>query len=423
MSGMLSRPDSPVIAAVDIGTTKVCVVIAQRDENGDVTVTGVGNYPSYGLKKGVIVNIQSTVESIKRAVREAELMAGVSLDGAVIGISGSHIKSFDSAGVVGVRDRDVTQHDVDRVIEIAKAIPLEQGREILHVLPQHFRVDGQEFVQDSLGMHGIRLEAQVHIVTGAVSSAQNCIRSCELAGISAEDIILEQLASAEAVLTPTERELGVGILDIGGGTADFAVYKNNAVRYSKVFPIAGNHFTNDIAIGLGIPLQQAEELKKKYGAVTQEAYDQMGVKSVSIPLDYAGGSKDIIVSALLHILQPRAEEIFAFLKDEIDKNRLAGSMPSGLVITGGGALLRGLTDYVEVSCGMPVRIGVPRYYFTEHANGVVPPALQSPAYATAYGLLAFAGKEDRHYYHTGVHEAPLISRVVQRMRTWIHGFW
>lgn len=221
------------IASVDIGTTKICVLIAQVNEDGEVSIIGMGQHPSYGLKKGVIVNINSTVESIKRAVSDAEAQAGVCIESAVVGIAGSHIKSFNSSGVVGIKRRDVTQHDIDRVIEAAKAVPLPPDREILHVLPQHFRVDGQEFVQESIGMYGVRLEADVHIVTGSVAAVQNIVKACEMANVRVSDIVLEQLASAQAVLTPSEQELGVGIIDIGGGTADFAIYKEGRIRYSK----------------------------------------------------------------------------------------------------------------------------------------------------------------------------------------------
>jgi len=409
------------VAAIDIGTTKICVLIAEVLEGGDVSIVGMGQYPSYGLKKGVVVNIKSTVESIKRALKEAETMAGVCVETAVVGIAGSHIKSFNSTGVVGIKRRDVTQHDIDRVIEAAKAVPIPQDREILHVLPQHFRVDGQEFVQDSLGMYGVRLEAQVHIVTGAISSAQNIIKACDLAGVKVSDIVLEQLASAQSVLTASERELGVGILDIGGGTADFAIYKEGRIRHSRVFPIAGNHFTNDIAIGLGIPIQQAEDLKKKYGCVTDDAYYEMDVDHVTIPLDYEGGSKDIDTYSLLEILQPRAEEIFAFLKEEIMQNRLACYMPSGLVLTGGGALLRGLQKLVKTSYQMPVRVGMPHYYFSHGTQNAVPDMLRSPVYATAYGLLSFALRRDGQGLQA-VGDTPLIMQVFRRMKSWIHDF-
>ncbi len=247
-------------AALDIGTTKICVLVACFDKKGAVEILGFGQHPSYGLKKGVVVDINSTVDSIKKAVKKAEHMAGVTIDSATVGISGGHIQSFNSQGVVAVKKRDISQEDIDRVIEAAKAIPIPEDREILHVLPQYFRVDGQELVRDSLGMYGVRLEAQVHIITGAISSANNIIKCCEMSGIKVDDIVLEQLASAEAVLTQSERDLGVGILDIGGGTSDFAIYKDGRIRHSKVIPMGGNHFTNDLSIGMKVPANVAERL-------------------------------------------------------------------------------------------------------------------------------------------------------------------
>jgi cell division protein FtsA len=410
------------IAAIDIGTTKICVLIGRILPHGAVDIVGIGKHPSYGLKKGIIINMSATVESLKRALKEAQMEAGVVVTKAVVGISGSHIKSFNATGVVGISRPDVTQYDIDRVIEVAKAIPIPQDREILHILPQYFRVDGQEHVQDSLGMHGVRLEAHVHIVTGAISSAQNIVKAVELAGVSVLDIVLEQLASAHAVLTPSEQELGVGILDIGGGTADFAIYKDGRIRYSKVFPIAGNHFTNDLAIGLSIPIAQAEELKKKYGCVTEQAFAEMGAAHTTISLDYEGGHKEVDLYRVYEILQPRAAEIFAFVREEIEANRLMHLMPSGFVLTGGGSLLRGLRQLVQAELLMPVRVGGPRYYFmpSEDTAGV-PEALRSPLYATAYGLLAF-GLPDVKVFWQSASQVPLMSRVLQRMKTWIYDF-
>jgi len=418
----VTQPAAQHIAAIDIGTTKICVLIGRVLSNGAVEVVGVGKSASHGLKKGIIVNMNATVESIKRALKEAEAQAGVKVAQAVVGIAGGHIKSFNSVGVVGISRPDVTQYDIDRVIEAARSVSLPQDREILHVLPQYFRVDGQEYVQDSLGMHGVRLEAHVHIVTGAISSAQNIIKAVELAGVKVLDIVLEQLASAQAVLTPSEQELGVGILDIGGGTADFAIYKDGRIRYSKVFPVAGNHFTNDVAIGLGIAIEQAEELKKSYGCVTEKAYQSLGIPRVTLASDQDGLTQEVDVYEVHEIVRARAEEIFLFVREEIVANRLATLMPSGFVITGGGSLLRGLRGLVQTMLEMPVRIGSPRYYFlpNENASGV-PEVLRSPQYATAYGLLAFALKDNKIFWR-GAAEAPLLSRVLQRMKTWVYDF-
>lgn len=407
MSGVLYRPERPVVAAIDIGTTKVCVLVGQKDEQGVLTVLGIGSSPSLGIKKGVILNVAAASATIKRAVHDAEYVAGVRVLSAVVGISGSHIKSFDSVGVISVRHRDVRQQDIDRVVEIAKAIPLEQGREILHVLPQYFRLDGTELIKDSRGMSGMKLEAQVHIITGSVVSAENCIMACEHAGVAVDDIILEQIASATAVLTPAERAAGVGILDIGGGTSDFAVYKDNTIRYSKVFPIGGAHFTSDIALGLGIPLVHAEELKKKHGSLLRDE------SKLFLPFEYEGGEKEIDCAVMTRILQARAEEIFGFLKDEIDKNRLVASMPAGIVLTGGGALLGGLAEFVAAQCGVAVRVGSPDV-----------PLLAHPSYATAWGLLLRADSHERLYYNAPEEVGePLMRRVFQRMKSWIAALW
>lgn len=407
------------IAAIDIGTTKICVLIASINQQGKIEVIGIGQHPSYGLKKGVIVNIGLTVDSIKQAVKEAEAEAGVKIYQAAVGISGGHIQSFNSTGVVAIKDRDVTQEDIDRVVEASKIIPIPADREILHVIPQYFRVDGQELVQDSLGMYGVRLEAQVHIVTGAVASAQNIIKSCELAGLLVSDIVLEQIASAEAVLTPTERELGVGILDIGGGTSDFAIYKDGRIRHSKVIPIAGNHFTNDLAIGLGIPIKVAEELKRSYGFVIEDRYLDYQTDQLEVSLGYEGGTKEVDLYTLFEILNPRAVEIYELLHEEIMRYHLKGLMPSGLVLTGGGALLNGNRDLAQKMFEIPVRIGVPH---SLHPQGDrVPDVLKSPIYSTGYGLLLYAAQAAQRPTSTA-EETALVSRVFKKMKSWIHDF-
>ena len=405
------------VTAIDIGTTKIVVIIAHINAQGYTEVVGIGQYPSYGLRKGVIVNIGQTVESIKAAVHEAQTMAGTMVESACVGISGGHIQSFNSTGVVAIKSKEVTQDDIDRVIEAAKAIPLPKDQYILHVLPQYFRVDGQEYVFDSLGMYGVRLEAQVHIITGAVASAQNIIKSCELAGVRVSDIVLEQLASAAAVLTPAEQEMGVGILDIGGGTSDFAIYKDGRIRHSKVLPIAGNHFSNDIAIGLGIPFGKAEELKKRFGSVI---FDTMHLQSpnVEVDLDYEGGSKMVSLSTMTEIVGFRAEEVFDLFLEEINHFRLRALMPCGLVLTGGGSLLAGIKELASDKLGMPVRIGLPESPHKDALSGI-PDILKSPIYATAYGLLVNASGE-RSMGDISSDDAALFGRVLKRMKSWIY---
>jgi len=414
------------LVAIDIGTTKICVIIASIDSKGKIEVMGIGKHPSYGLKKGVIVNIGATVDSIKTAVKEAEAMAGVKVEQACVGISGGHIQSFNSTGVVAIKGRTVTQRDIDRVIEAAKAVSIPKDQEILHVLPQYFRIDGQEFVLDSLGMFGVRLEAQVHMVTGSVSSAQNIIKSCELAGVQVSDIVLEQLASADAVLTPFERELGVGILDIGGGTSDFAIYKDGRIRHSKVIPIAGNHFTNDLAVGLGIPVDKAEDIKKLHATVFQDKIIEQVSCYLDIDLGYDGGSKAIQVSTASEILRFRADEVFDLLIDEILANRLRNIMPAGLVLTGGGCLLDGMKELAADRLGLPVRIGMPQAYAENETRGsdscTIPDALKSPIYSTGFGLLVYAtGNHDMRGINLSDETA--ANRVFGKMKSWLYDFF
>lgn len=408
-----------VITAIDIGTTKICVLIARVESQGNLEIVGVGQHPSYGLKKGVVVSIPKTVESIKAAVAQAQQIAGITIDAATVGISGGHIKSYNSMGVVAIRGKDVTQYDVNRVVDAAKAIPLPPDQEILHVLPQYFRVDGREYVVDSIGMYGVRLDAQVHIITGAVSSAQNIINSCERSGISVNDIVLEQLASGEAVLTPSERQVGAGIIDIGGGTSDFAVYKDGRIRHTKVLPIAGTHFTNDLAIGLSIPLSKAEELKKRYG-INSSGLLEEGRQTILVDLDFQDEAREVKVDLLAEILRARAEEIFEMFSDEMDEYRLRKFMPSGIVLTGGGSLLQGIKQIAEQKLDMSVRIGYPLSRI-EGSDQALPDILKSPIYSTAYGLLLYATGQREHVPIQRADDSA-FSRVVRRMRSWIYDF-
>jgi cell division protein FtsA len=405
------------LAAIDIGTTKICVLIAAINSKGKLDIVGIGQHPSNGLKKGVVVNIAMTVESIKAAVKEAETMAGIPIESAAVGISGGHIKSYNSTGVVAIKGRDVSQGDIDRVIEAAKAIAIPQDQEILHVLPQYFKVDGQEYVLYSLGMYGVRLEAQVHIITGAVASAQNIVKSCELAGVKVSDIVLEQIASADAVLTDSERELGVGIIDIGGGTSDFALYKDGRIRHSKVLAIAGSHFTQDLAIGLGISRSAAEAVKKMHG--TAEDFYGSDERVIEVSLDYEGGIKKVPLALVSDIVRSRALEILELFNDEFNEYRLKAFMASGVVLTGGGSLLAGMRQLSEEMFSMPVRIGYPLAHL--HADNSMPDVLKSPIYSTAYGLLLYS-LHGRYQEAAKSADAPLINRVFGRMKSWIYDF-
>lgn len=409
------------LVAIDVGTTKICVLVAQVDSRGHLDVIGMGQHPSYGLRKGVVVNLTKTVDSLKRAIAQAESMAGIPIETATVGISGGHIRSFNSKGVVAIRNQEVSQYDINRVIEAAKAIAIPKDREILHILPQYFRVDGQEYVQDSLGMHGVRLEAQIHIITGAIASAQNIVRACESAGVSVSDIVLEQIASADAVLTPTENELGVGIIDIGGGTSDFAVYKDGRIRHSKVLQIAGNHFTSDLAIGLGIPIEKAELLKRSHGFVTEELYLELEQDSIEVDLDYDGGKKAVDTYALYEILEPRAQEVFNLLNDEINEYRLRTFMPSGIVLTGGGALLSGMSSLASEIFGMKTRIGIPRGYSDGLEAASISDVLKSPIYSTVYGLLVYSLKGRDHSLLVSSSDSAM-KKILKSMKSWIYDF-
>lgn len=400
--------------SIDIGTTKICVIIAQQLDADRIEVLGVGKAPSHGLKKGVVVDVAKTIYSIKRAVQEAELMAGIKVESAYIGISGAHIHSLNSQGVVPIKHGDIRATDIESVLAAAQAIPIPEGQQILHVLPQYYVIDGREKVQDPFGMHGIRLEVEAHIILGAVSSVQNLIKCCEAADVKVADVILEQLASADAVLSQDECELGVGVLDIGGGTADLALYQHGSIRHTMVLPVAGNHFTNDVAIGLRTTIDDAERIKREYGIASMhllELDEPIEVEMVQ------GGAKAIVLqSELVRIIEPRTRELLSLVHDEIVKRKLVSFIPSGMVLTGGGSLLKGIKDVAEEIFHMPVRIGLPRVEYD------LPESLRNPIYATGYGLLKHALKKEQY---ANVHAAsgPLLLRIAERMKSWVADFF
>jgi cell division protein FtsA len=402
-----------VWVSIDIGTTKIVVLVAHHLTGDMVEILGVGKAPSEGLSKGIVVDINKTVYSIKQAVREAELMAGFPIEMAHIGISGGHIRSINSSGVVPIRKGEVREEDVAAVIAAAQAIPISEGQQILHVLPQYFVLDGQERVKNPVGMYGIRLEAQMHIITGAVASVQNLVKCVQMAGIKVADIILEQLASADAVLSADERELGVGVLDIGGGTSDFAIYQHGNIRHTMVLPIAGNHFTHDVAVGLRTTIREAERIKRAYGVAHLSLLkddDLLEIEAVQ------GEEKRIVLAAdLANILAPRAQELLSFIHEETVRHHLQPFMRAGLVLTGGGSLLRGMKELSEEIFGLPVRVGVP------HAQYTLPQSLSSPVYSTAYGLLLHA--IHKQGVRTVEASGPMVSRVFDRMRAWVADFF
>ncbi|HJM68722.1 MAG TPA: cell division protein FtsA [Candidatus Babeliales bacterium] len=399
--------------SIDIGTTKICVLVAHKKADNTIEVLAVGKSPSHGLKKGIVVDIAKTVQSIKNAVHEAEFIAGITIDRASVGISGSHIHSYNSLGAAPIKKGHVKPQDIVNVLTSARAIALPEGQQILHVLPKYYTIDGNDKILDPLGMAGIRLEAQVHIISGSIASVQNIIRCCQMAGVEAEDLVLEQLASADAVLSKDEKELGVGVLDIGGGTADFAIYQHGSIRHTKVLPIAGNHFTHDLAIGLQTTISEAKRIKEKFGITHPKFVEDY----LTITLQKVDGEGQQTVKhlELLKILSPRTEEILEMLKKEITEQHLQQMMTTGLVLTGGGSLLAGADVLAQEMLNIPVRIGTPT---TGH---VLPESLDSPIYATSYGLVVHSiEKKKRGMEYL---EGPLVSKILIKMKSWVSDFF
>lgn len=402
-----------LLCAIDIGTTKICALIAQQVANGELQILGIGKVPSDGLRKGVVVDIARTIVSIKKAIEEAELMAGTTMHSVVIGISGGHIQSRNAYGAAPIARGEVTQEDIARTIAAARAIQLPEGQQVLHVLPQYFSIDGQDRIQDPLGMHGIRLEVQVHIITGAISSVQNLIKCCQMAGVKVQDVVLEQLASALAVLNDDERELGVAMLDIGGGTSDLALYQGGTIRHTMVVPIAGNLFTSDLAVGLRTTIKDAERIKREYGLVNLDLLGQD--KEIEVEMVQGGKTRMIMQTEVFDILEPRAQELLSIVHEEILGRNLTHLLVSGFVLTGGGALLEGMKEVTEDILDVPVRIGKPQ------STQAGLEMLQSPIFATAYGLLLYAAKQQ------GVgsfsEEDNGVSRLLMRMKSWVSDFF
>lgn len=403
-----------LITSIDIGTTKISVLIAQKVSEDQVEILGVGKSPSHGLDKGVVVDIAKTVQSIKQAVQEAELMAGCSVNSAYIGISGSHIQSFNAQGAVPIKRAQVQQSDIEAVLAAAKAVPVEEGQKILHTLPQYFIVDGKDRVTNPLGLHGVRLEAMVHVITGSVASMQNLVKCCEMAGVIVKDIVLEQLASAAGVLSHDELALGVGVLDIGGGTSDFAVYQDGSIRYTKVLPIAGNHFTKDLAVGLHATLHDAERIKQQFGNVI-EAFDETE-EELEIESVHGSVVHKVPKQKLQYILHARALELCKYLENDIHRSALLPMMTAGLVITGGGSLLQGLDQLAQSVLSFPVRTGGPR------AEYKLLDTLESPVFATGYGLIQYALQQNKQYALERM-EGPMAKRILMKMRSWVDKFF
>lgn len=398
-----------IIVGLDIGTTKICCVVGEVTAKG-LDVIGIGTAPSKGLKKGVVINIETTVGAIKRAIEEAELMAGVQISEVYAGISGGHIRGFNSHGIVAVKDGEVSESDITRVIDAAKAVAIPLDREIIHVLPQEFVVDEQDGIKEPLGMSGVRLEARVHIVSGSVSSAQNIVKCANKTGLTVADVVLQQLASSYAVLNEDERELGVALIDIGGGTTDLALWLNGSIAHTAVLSLGGNHLTNDIAVGLRTPTDDAERIKQKYGV----ALASLVGRDETLEVPSVGGRKARVLSRqiLAEIIEPRLEEIFTLVKRDLQKTGYEDLLASGVVVTGGAALLPGTLELAEDVLGLPVRLGVP-----QGVGGLVD-VVKSPVYATAVGLLQYGRQNGEERHHTRPNKKA-YSKVKSRMREWI----
>ena len=410
---MSKKSEKNLIVGLDIGTSKVVCIVGEVTYEGDIEIIGIGSHPSRGLKKGVVVNIESTVQSIQRAVEEAELMAGCQIHSVYAGIAGSHIKSLNSHGIVAIRDKEVTAGDVERVIDAARAVAIPADQEILHILPQEFIIDTQEGIREPVGMSGVRLEAKVHMVTGAVSAAQNIIKCVRRCGLEVDDVILEQLASSQSVLTEDEKELGVCLVDIGGGTTDIAVFTNGAIRHTAVIPLAGDHVTNDIAVALRTPTQHAEEIKMKYAcALTQLAAPE---ETIEVPGVGDRESRRLARQTLAAVVMPRYEEIFGYVQEELRRGGFVEDMiPAGIVLTGGSSKMEGVVELAEEVFHMPIRLGTPQY-----VTGLVD-VVRNPIHATGVGLLLFG-----HLNRSGRGPELVTDRgfkgVWERMRGWFQG--
>ena len=384
---MANAQDSRIIVGLDIGTSKVVAIVGELTPEGELEIIGIGSHKSSGLKKGVVVNIESTVQSIQRAVEEAELMAGCHIETVYAGIAGSHISSLNSHGIVAIKDREVMGQDLDRVIDAAQAVAIPADQKILHILPQEFLIDDQEGVKEPLGMSGVRLEAKVHLVTCAVNAAQNiekCIRRC---GLEVEDVILEQLASAHAVLTEDEKELGVCLVDIGGGTTDIAIFSEGAIRHTGVIPIAGDQVTNDIAMALRTPTPYAEEIKIKYAcALAKLTRDD---ESIKVPSVGNRRPRDLSRQALAEVVEPRYDELFTLVLAELRRSGFEDLLPAGIVLTGGTSKMEGAVELAEEIFHMPVRLGTP-----QNIRGLMD-IVNNPIYSTGVGLLMYGKQQLR----------------------------
>ena len=401
-----------MVVGLDIGTSKIVAIVGELSPEGQLEIIGIGSHASRGLKKGVVVNIDSTVQSIQRAVEEAELMAGCQIQSVYAGIAGSHIRSMSSHGIVAIRDREVFQPDIDRVIDAAQAVAIPADQKILHILPQEFLIDSQEGIKEPLGMSGVRLEAKVHLVTCAVNAAQNiekCIQQC---GLAVDDIILEQLASSYAVLTEDEKDLGVCLVDIGGGTSDIAIFTEGAIKHTAVIPIAGDQVTNDIAMALRTPTQNAEEIKIKYGCALASLAGEN--ETIKVPSVGERDDRDLSRQALAEVIEPRYEELFTLIQAELRRSGFEDLIPAGIVLTGGTSKMEGVVELAEEIFHMPVSIGKPK------SVAGLSDIVRNPIYATSVGLLQY-GLGNAPQSHGALRSETQSGSVWQSVKSWLLG--
>ena len=409
---MTKKTEKNLIVGLDVGTSKVVAIVGEIKSGGEIEIIGIGSHPSRGLKKGVVVNIESTVQSIQRALEEAELMAGCEIHSVHAGIAGNHIRSLNSHGIVAIKDREVTHGDVERVIDAARAVAIPADQKILHILPQEFIIDEQEGIREPVGMSGVRLEARVHMVTGAVSAAQNIVKCVRRCGLEVDDLILEQLSSSFAVLSDDEKELGVCLVDIGGGTTDIAVFTEGSIRHTAVVPIAGDQVTNDIAVALRTPTQHAEEIKIKYAcALTQLAASD---ETIEVPSIGDRPSRRLSRQTLAEVVEPRYEELLGLVQAELRRSGFEDLIAGGVVLTGGSAKMEGLIELAEEVFHMPVRLGVPQY-----VTGLVD-VVRNPIYATGVGLLLF-GQQNQTGRLQDLPGGNSFNAVWNRMKSWFQG--
>ena len=403
---------SEIVVGLDIGTSKLVAIVAEIKPEGGFEIIGMGTHPSRGLKKGVVVNIETTVSAIQRALEEAELMANCKIVDVLTGIAGSHVKSFNSQGMVAIKEKEVTQWDIDRVIETAKAVQIPNDQQILHILNQEFIIDGQEDIREPLGMSGMRLEVKVHIVTGAVSAAQNIIKCVRRCGLEVRDLVLQPLASATAVVSDDEKDLGVCLVDIGGGTTDLAVFTNGAIRHTAVIAIAGDQITSDIAMALRTPTKDADDIKIKHGCALSQLADPQ--EMIEVPGVGDRGPKQLSRKTLAEVIEPRIEELYNLVQSELRRSGYEELLSSGIVLTGGSSLMQGMVELGEEIFHMPVRVGQPAY------RGALAELVRHPRYSTAIGLL-MEGMQEYRLQEIERSQTGSIQLIIERMKAWFKG--